>query len=109
MNYAGLVACKSKTSMPQFFKQAIRNTANNADKLLGAPTLAVSLEDKLGFTLKLIRGIERGLPNSVSSCLSRFPHLAEKISHPYDFERQLSLRLQPLRDFCLSSSHETMP
>ena len=57
MNYAGLVACKSKTSIPQFFKQAIRKTANNADKLLGAPTLAVSLEDKLGVTLKLIRGI----------------------------------------------------
>jgi exonuclease III len=83
------------------FKDAIRNTANNTDKLIGPPASATTLEDKLGITLKLIRAIERGLAASVSSCLTRFPELAAKIANPYDFDGNLTVRLQPLRDFAI--------
>ena len=69
----------------RLFKDSIRAVAHRIDDKGRETSSAVELEDKLGVALKLIRAFELGSAGQVSSCLSRFPELAQHIKNPYGF------------------------
>ena len=87
----------------QLFKLAVRKVARNIAADQSTPTVAESLEDRLGLSMKLLRSVEAGLPGEVSKCIGAYPKLKELVRNPYDFEGNLSVRLKDLRQHAVGS------
>ncbi|CAK0893710.1 unnamed protein product, partial [Prorocentrum cordatum] len=88
------------------FKATMKEVAFRLDTDVGRPPAATDLEDRLGVTMKFVRAVEQGLAGAISSCLERYPHLADLIDNPYDVSGNLSLRLHAAKRHAIALARE---
>ena len=87
-------------------KKAMRIAARNLDVQSYCVSGSLSVEDRLGTTMRFIRASERQSPSAISSCISRYPALCKMIDNPYDFTAPLHLRLRLIRQHALELARE---
>ena len=67
----------------KLLKTAMRHATKAVQVKQNMTTLAITLEDRLGITLRFLRALEFGRLGSVNSCLLRYPKLNDLVRNPY--------------------------